>query len=264
MFSTYKRKKSAGFKILLYSLLMMIISSCVPQKKLIYLQEKGNKKPEKQIEYIRDEAEEITIQPGDELYIRVSSSDEQPTNFEIEAVIATGDITVYSYAVDGQGFVKLPYIGELNLLNFTLQKASDTIETLLTQFLLFPSVSLKFVNKKVTILGEVGTPGVYTFYDKNINMLQAIGYANDITTFGDRKNVLLIREENGIIKKNYLDLTTNDILTSDMYIVKSNDIIYVQPLRKKHWGMETFPYDLLFTMITTALLILTFMRYPVY
>jgi polysaccharide export outer membrane protein len=244
--------------------ILLMVSSCVPQKKLIYLQDKGKKSAEKKYEFIRVEVEEETIQPGDELYIRVSSSDDQPNRFSIEGAVAMGDITMSSYTINESGIVKLPYIGELNLINFTLQRASDTLETLLAQFLPLPSVFVKFVNKNITILGEVNSPGIYTFYNKHINILQAIGYASDITTFGNRENVMLLREENGIVQKRYIDLTKSDILTSDLYIAKPNDVIYVQPLSRKKWGMETYPYTLLFTIITTVLMIMTFMRYPIY
>jgi polysaccharide export outer membrane protein len=101
-------------------------------------------------------------------------------------------------------------------------------------------------------------------YYHNFFILQAIGYAGDITTFGNRNEVLLIREENGVVKKSTIDLTRSDILTSNLYIVKPNDIIYVQPLSRKKWGMETYPYGLLFSMISMVLMILTFMRYPIY
>ena len=243
---------------------LLMVCSCVPQKKLIYLQDRDKKRTEKQFEFLREENGDETIQPGDELYIRVSSSDDQPNRFSSEGIMSMGDITLSSYTVNEGGRVKLPYIGEITLLSLTLQEASDTIETLLMQFLPLPSVFVKFVNKNITILGEISSPGVYTFYNKHINILQALGYANDISTFGDRKNVMLIREENGVVKKNYIDLTKNDILTSDLYIVKSNDIIYIQPLRRKKWGMETYPYTLFFTILTTGLMIWTYMRYPIY
>lgn len=264
MFSYFRKINFTGLNILFYCLVIISFSSCVSQKKLIYLQDGGKKSPGKQYEFVKAENKEDEIQPGDELYIRVTSSDERPTNFNAEQFFSMGDITVLSYTVDERGYVKLPYIGELNLSNFTLQEAAKSIESLLTQYLYLPSVSIKFVNKNITILGEVANPGVYTFYSKYINVLQAIGYAGDITTFGNRKEILLIREENGIIKKNYIDLTKNDVFTSNLYIVKPNDIIYVQPLGRKKWGMETYPLYLAFSMITTIMMILTYLRYPLY
>jgi polysaccharide export outer membrane protein len=265
MFSIHKNNNFAGIKILLYSIVILTISSCVPQRKLIYLQDKDGKDFEKQKEFIREEVKEGTIQPGDELYIRVSSSDEKPTSFSSgQNYGISSDVTLLSYTVDERGSVKLPYIGEIRLNNMSLPEASDTIENLLSQFLYLPSVYIKFVNKNITILGEVRSPGVFTFFDKQISILQAIGYAGDITTFGNRNEVLLIREENGVVKKSTIDLTRSDILTSNLYIIKSNDIIYVQPLSRKKWGMETYPYGLLFSGISMVLMILTFMRYPIY
>jgi polysaccharide export outer membrane protein len=264
MFAIYKNRNLIKLRIFLYCMIIIAVSSCVPQRKLIYLQDKGKKSEANLNEFVREKIEELAIQPGDELFIRVSSSDERPTPFSTSSEFAMGDITLVSYTVDEQGYIKFPYIGEIKLINMSLQEASDSIESLLTQFLYLPSVYVRFVNKNVTILGEVRSPGVYTFYNKQLSVLQAIGYANDITTFGDRQNVMLIREENGVIKKHYIDLTKNDVLTSDMYVIKPNDILYVQPLNRKKWGMETYPYTLLFTMITTALMIWTYMRYPTY
>jgi polysaccharide export outer membrane protein len=244
-------------------LLLIIASSCVPQKKLIYLQDKGNKK-QQHFEFRQETVREENIRPGDELYIRVTGADDQLNRFSLEGGMGMADVTLISYTVREDGIVKLPYLGEINLADFTLKRASDTIESLLTQYLPLPSVDIKFINKNITILGEVNNPGIYTFYDKNISIFQAIGYANDITTFGNRKKVMLLREEDGKIHKNYIDLTGNDVLSSDMYVLRSNDVVYVQPLNRKKWGMETYPYTLLFTMITTVMMVLTYMRYPVF
>lgn len=263
MISQYNIRSVTGFEIILFILVILVTSSCVSQKKLIYLQDKEKKGPTEALEFVRAEVQE-TIQPGDDLFIRVSSSDERPTSFNTSQNFVVNDVTLLSYTVTDEGFVKLPYIGEIQLVNLSLEEASDNIENTMAQYLYLPSVSVKFVNKNITILGEVRMPGVYTFFDKKISILQAIGYAGDIMTFGNRKEVVLIREENGKIKKNYVDLTKSDILTSDMYTVKSNDIIYVQPLSRKKWGMETYPYNLFITMISSVLMVLTFMRYSYY
>ena len=102
-------------------------------------------------------------------------------------------------------------------------------------------------------------PGVYVFNYKSVNILQAIGYANDIATFGNRKNVLIIREEGEYRSKHEIDITSDALLTSEYYMVKSNDIIYVEPLKSKKWGMDTFPYDLLLSMASLTIVVLTFM-----
>lgn len=233
----------------------IILNACVPQRKLIYIQDSGPQKPDlKEFEIDRVSTEEI--QPGDELYIRVTSSDETPTNFsESASRYGVLDITLLSYTVDDDGYINFPYLGNLSVHGKSLKDVEAEINEALKDFLLSPSVIVKFVNKKVTVVGEVGAPGVYTFYDKNINILQAIAHAGDISTFGNRKNVVLLREGNNKILKYRIDLTSEEVLLSDTYIVKPDDIIYVEPLRIKKWGFETFPYTLVFTVINSTLII---------
>jgi polysaccharide export outer membrane protein len=206
------------------------------------------------------EAPDNTIRTGDELYIRVTSSDDAPTSFPDRGNNQVYDPALLSYTVDEEGFIKLPYIQRVKVTDLTLPQASDSIEKELSQFLFFPSVFIKFVNNKVTILGEVNTPGVYVFNYKNINILQAIGYANDITEWGNRKKVLLIREDGNRKLKKYIDLTEDDMLVSEYYFIKSNDIIYVEPLRRKKWGMNMVPYNLILSVISTAIVIMTFIN----
>ena len=133
------------------------------------------------------------------------------------------------------------------------------MEKELAQYLYFPSVFVRFVNNKVTILGEVNQPGVYVFNYKSVNILQAIGYAGDISIFGNRQNVLIVRNEGDYRSKHVVDLTSDELLSSKFYMVKSNDIVYVEPLKSKKWGMEEFPYDLLFSMVSLTIVVLTFM-----
>jgi polysaccharide biosynthesis/export protein len=130
----------------------------------------------------------------------------------------------------------------------------------LLNFCFMPSVYMRFINNKVTVLGEVNTPGVYTFDRKNINILEAVGYARDITQFGNRRNVLLIRESGVTRTKHYVDLTSSDLFRSEYYLIQPDDIIYVEPLGRKKWGIGTVPYNLLFSAITTFLVVYNFVK----
>jgi polysaccharide export outer membrane protein len=209
--------------------------------------------------YFIDEPLDNLIKQGDELYIRVTSADETQTSFNQSRLDMVQDPSVISYTVDEGGYIKLPYINRIKLTGLTLMEASDHIEDELSQYLLYPSVFIRFVNNKVTILGEVRTPGVYVFNYKSINIMQAIGYANDIGTFGNRRKVLVIREEGEYRSRYYVDLTSDNLLASPLYMVQSNDIIYVEPLRSKKWGLDTFPYDLVLSIASLTIVVLTFM-----
>ncbi len=238
---------------------LILVSSCVPRSKLAYVQ--SDKTVDLEDTFFEGQQIDNIIRPGDEIYIRITSADEERTSF-----VAQGqpggvyDPTFLSYTISDDGTVKLPYIGRIVLANLTLEEATDSIEADLAQYLFIPSVYMRFINTKVTVLGEVNSPGVYMFNYKNINIMQAIGYANDITEFGNRSNVLIIREEGTRKKKQYINLLSDELLESEWYLVKSNDVIYVEPLGRKRWDMRTVPYNLIFSAITTAVMLLTFLK----
>lgn len=247
-------------KIALVFLIASIVSSCIPNRKISYVQDSKSMVSQRiDNMYFIDEPQDNLIRQADELYIKVTSADETQTNFNQERQESVRDPSLISYTVDEEGTIKLPYINRIKLSGLTLVQASDRIEEELSQYLLYPNVFIRFVNNKVTILGEVNDPGVYVFNYKTINILQAIGYANDIATFGNRKNVTIVREEGAFRSKYQVDLTSDELLSSPFYIVKSNDIIYVEPMKGKKWGMDTFPYNLLLSAASLTIVVLTFM-----
>lgn len=241
-------------------LIAAALASCVSNRKINYVQESMEMAvQQRENMYFIDEPVDNTIRQGDELYIQVTSADETQTNFNQDRRESVRDPSLISYTVDPEGAIKLPYINKVKLEGMTLNEASDHIEEELSQYLLYPSVFIRFVNNKVTVLGEVNRPGVYVFNYKNINILQAIGYANDVSTFGNRENVLIVREEGDYRSRHFVDLTSDELLASEFYMVNSNDVIYVEPLRSKKWGLDTFPYNLLLSAASLAIVVLTFM-----
>lgn len=231
-------------------------ASCVPLGRIAYLQ--SDYKLQEMI-YEGPTIDNI-IRPGDELYVRISGADEGPTSLNTDAQNRYQDPALMSYTVNEEGYLKLPYIGNILVANLSLEDAVEVIEEALKQFLFFPSVYVRFINTKVTVLGEVNRPGVFLFNYKSINIMQAIGYAGDMTDFANRKRVMLIREDGGTRSKHFLDLTTDDMLRSDLYLVKSDDIIYIEPLRRKKWDMNRVPYSLIFSAITTTIVLITFVN----
>jgi len=234
--------------------------SCVPNKQIVYLQEtEPSVEPaEAMLRFMGEQSDDL-IRPGDELYIRITSADEGKTSFE-EQSNQVYNPALISYVVDAEGNIKLPYIGKVQVANSSLGQASDLIESMLSQYLYFPSVFIKYINNKVTVLGEVNRPGVYVFDYKNINILQAIGYAGDISEYGNRKNVAILRETGSERQLYKVDITSAELLTSEWYLLKSNDIIYVEPLKRKKWDMNTVPYNLILSIISTSIVIMTFIN----
>jgi len=248
------------YTILPVVILSILMASCVSTRKQAYVQDSESTRFEQeQNMYFIDEPEDNLIKSGDELYVKVSSADEGRTAFNAESQSRIYDPTVISHTVNEEGTIKLPYIGEIKLSGLNLMEASDKMEKELAQYLYTPSVFVRFVNNKVTILGEVNNPGVYVFNYKNINILQAIGYAGDVGHFGNRKKVLIIRDEGEYSSKEVVNLLSDELLISKYYLVKSGDVIYIEPLASKKMGMQQFPYELLISLVSMSILVMTFM-----
>lgn len=238
---------------------MLTLTSCVTNRRTVYTQ-KRDTSAEDPTFFSASVRDNWLIKPGDELYLRVSSFDEA-TNFFSQTrddIIGRTEVTLISYTVNEDGYVRLPYIGDINVVNLTLDEAADRIKEALEGYLNEPSVILKFVNKHITVLGEVTRPGRYSFADVNLSIFQALGLAGDITYYGNRNKVMLIREENQVITRNYIDLTDESLFSSYYYFVKPNDVIYVEPLKRRRWGFQDFPFELILSSITTFLLILNY------
>lgn len=256
--------KAHLFSAKLVSLIIVIIQfflcSCVTQRMVEYLQDK------EAITKIYDEAEfsDYKLKPNDELYIQINSLDIGAANvFSLagnQQSTLLGTITPYgasllSYSVDKDGYMLLPIIGKILVEDKTVPEVNLIIRDSLTNILNQPIVSVKLVNRFVSILGEVRNPGHFTFSQDKITIYDALGLAGDITDYGDRNNVILVRNKNNQNSRIVLDLTKPDILSSDYYNLRPNDIVYVKPLRNKFWGMREFPFTVVFSTITTGLLI---------
>jgi polysaccharide export outer membrane protein len=140
-------------------------------------------------------------------------------------------LKLQGYLVSIEGTISFPVLGKIIVKGKTTSEIEDYLKELLESSgqIKNPSVIVRVINSKFTILGEVKSPGTYDFTEQNITLLQAIGYAGDLAIGGKRKEVLLIREENGIRQQTTIDLTSTKWFDSPYYFVKQNDIIYVNP-----------------------------------
>ncbi len=141
-----------------------------------------------------------------------------------------------------------------------MDEAANTIKNFTKNVLNNPIVSVRFSNSNVTILGEVLRPGTYPYYKEQLNVFFALGLAGDITEYGNRRRVVLIRERNKIINKYELDLTKDEIFKSDYYYLRPNDVLYVAPLKIRRFGMREYPFPLLFSAVTSTFLILNYFK----
>ncbi len=244
-------------------LILVHMAACVPQKKVVYLQEEMAASQELTF---RNEKGKQIIKAFDQLYIQVSSFDNGQLNFMSNDANRYGggrseaDMAMVSYSVDEQGNINLPIIGLFNVLSLTADAAAEKIRAELELYLNTPSVKVSFVNKNITVLGNVEQPGRYFYASEHINVLQALGMAGDITEYGNREYVVLIREHNNEVTKQRIDLTRVDLLADSRYYLQPNDIVYVEPLKRRHWGMQTFPWALILSGITTFILVANYIN----
>jgi polysaccharide biosynthesis/export protein len=253
LINSYRNLKTVG---LLFLFCFSI--SCVTQRKVEYFQNKN-------ISSIKEaELPDYRLKPNDELFIQINSLDEEAANVFSRAGSQTsggaGGIQPYgaslmSYTIDKGGFLLLPVIGNVYAKDKTLSEVSLILRDSLMHVLNQPVVTLKLVNRYVSVLGEVRNPGHFSYAQEKLSIYDAIGLAGDITEYGNRGNIVLIRNEDGENTRTSLNLTSTDILGSTYYYIRPNDIIYIKPLRRKAWGMREFPFNLLFNTITTGLLI---------
>jgi polysaccharide export outer membrane protein len=247
-------------KIIVPILFLVCLTSCVTQRKVEYLMDRN-----KDIKAFEEaEFPDYRLKPNDELYIQVNSLDEGTANVFSNASSqtsnSTGTISPYgasliSYSIDKEGNLLLPVVGNIPVNGKTLSQVSLVLRDSLKHVLSQPVVSVKLVNRYVTILGEVSSPGHFPYSQEKLTIYDALGLAGDITDYGNRNKVILVRNENGNNIRINLNLTRSDILSSGYLNLRPNDIIYVKPLRNKFWGMRQFPFAILFSTITTGLLI---------
>jgi len=255
-----------SFRLIVWiSLVSLVFSSCIPQKKMLYLQvEKGadslvDFKNEKKIEY--------RIQPGDNLYIRVVTPDEKSTFLLNPLSVGASqninnDASVYlnSYSVSEEGMLDFPMVGKILVKNLNIEQITKKIELNLDTLLINYVVIVKLVNFNITMLGEVHNPGQYKIYQDNINIFEAISMARDLTDFANRHKIALIRQTKTGSEIVYIDMTDQSLLLSEYYYLKPNDILYVQPFKGKQFTFANFPYGIVFGFISTTILLLSYLN----
>lgn len=239
---------------------IMLITSCVSVEKLSYFADSDRD----MISELQN-PEQNRIKPKDELYIKVSSFDDVAYNFFTNQQSANfssfqneQSISLNSFAVNDSGYIYFPILGQVAMKGLTVEEGADKLKVLLSEYFNQPTVILKLVNKKITILGEVLRPGSYLYTKERLNVLEAIGLAGDINQFGNRETVVLIREQDGKLIKRTLNLNTANIFTDRDFFLQQDDILYVEPQGTKRWTAISSPWALTLTTLTTLLLILNY------
>lgn len=254
-------------KSVLYLLLIIsvMVSSCIPTQDLIYLQKKNNSQEGTSISAV--ESKPYRLQTNDVLSITIKAIDPKlaaifsPTNEGVSGGKSESGLYFDGFTVDDHGNIRIPVLGEMNVMGFTLEEVRVNIEKQLLADYFKENASIFVVVKlagfRYTINGEVGSTGTKTLFQEKVNVMEAIANAGDITTTGDRKAVTIIRQTPNGTEMKDLDLTNINVMNSPYYFLQPNDYIYVKPLKQKTWGTGSTGIQSLTTLITLLSLFTT-------
>lgn len=250
---------------ILLPLLITIVSSCASRKNYVYFAD-DNKIETKDtlISYTPK------LKPDDILGITVSSIDmdaTKPFNQSIVSYTSSGQIygnpTSHGYLIDSEGMIEFPVIGKIKISGLNRMEAADLIKEKLKSYIKDPIIIVRILNFKVTIIGDVRNPGSYTIPNERITILDALGLAGDLNITGLRNNILVIREIDGKKIGIRIDITSSSFLSSPVYYLNQNDVVYVEQNKTKinsarsssNTGVVLSSISLL---ITTISILLTF------
>ena len=226
--------------LMLLSFTVVLVASCTSYKKVPYLQNS------KDFESVVSQATvtEPVIQPYDMLTITVVSTQDLKAAMSFNLIMPSDNSVVktlttqpalQNYIVDSKGCVNIPNVGEVHIAGKTISEAEEMVlGKVKSAFAVPPTVTVRFVDYKISVLGEVTAPGTYTVKNGKVNILQALSLARDLTIHGERSNVKIIREDaNGVQNVYEVDLNDASLLNSPYYYLQQNDIVYVTPNKVK-------------------------------
>ncbi|MDP2088208.1 MAG: polysaccharide biosynthesis/export family protein [Flavobacteriaceae bacterium] len=248
-----KKTSPKTLRFLVFILISTIVlSSCTSKKNIIYFQDvKEGTEQESRVSF------ETIFQPDDLLSITISAFDMEaarPFNLNSMAANNSGSNNI-NYLINNEGYIDFPILGEIKLGGLKKSDAIQVLKEKLSVYVNNPIVQIEIVNFKITILGEVKSPGTFTIPNERLTIIEAIGLAGDLAISGKRNNILVIRDVN--FEKSYIrvDLTKKDIFTSPTYYLKQNDVIYVEPtntrIQSSSVGANTSLYFPIISMLLT-------------
>ncbi|WP_068472692.1 polysaccharide biosynthesis/export family protein [Saccharicrinis aurantiacus] len=241
---------------------LLFTTGCVSLKKSIYLQGHITKELDEVDQYYKPDKSDYLIKPNDNLYIRINSLDERTSAFlNNDGGSATANISspmsasLQGYRVQLDGSIQFPFVGKIHVSGLSLDEVREKIQLAVSKYVEECSVNVKLLNDNITILGEVKSPGRFLLYAEEVNILEAISMAGDMTDFANKEKIRLIRKEGDV--QQMLEINTLDerIIYSPYYYLKPGDIIYVEPRKLKSMALSNIPLGLSLTFLNTALLL---------
>lgn len=222
------------FKKTIPFLTVLLLFSCKPREEVAYYQN-----IDKLASAEKSNSYEIKIQPDDLLSIIVSADDPEtaiPFNLSTISVpsvyglnASRGMESMQSYLVDAAGSIDFPVLGKLMVGGLSRSEVMRLLESKISKYIKNPIINLRIMNFKISVQGEVTIPGTFNISSDRVTLIEAITMAKDLTIYGKRDNILIIREVNGVKSYNRVDLTKADFINSPFYYLAQNDVVYVEP-----------------------------------
>ena len=270
-------RKSTSLMLVFMAMLMM--SSCVSTKKIVYFQDP--QEVFRQGQQLMQQYE-MRLKPADQVLIKVTCSEpELLTIFAQDVMMGTagtnssqnitnnnGSMTnAYGYTVSNEGIITLPAVGQVSVAGLTTDEAARRIEQSIINAKLIkdPEVTVRLLNARVAVLGAVKSPQVVNLTSERNTILDILSRCGDIADTGLRQNVTLYREEDGVLKKYPIDLTSVEVFQNPAYYVQQNDMIYVEPNNKvkrttTEYGSSMVNYTFWVGIVTSALTLIAIFK----
>ncbi|MEM6845363.1 MAG: polysaccharide biosynthesis/export family protein [Bacteroidota bacterium] len=252
---------------LLTYLLVLSLSACIPNKQLVYF---PNPEFNTQVPTaVYNNRQTYQLQPRDVLSVRIKTLDTDTENyFNIQPnngfqLLDPAGLYINGYSINTEGMITLPEVGKVEVAGLTLEEAEETLREAISSYISNATILVKLVSFKITVLGEVRNPGYIYIYNEQANVLEGLGLAGDLTDFGNRENITLIRQTGNGNKTVLINLKDPKLLASPYYFLQPNDVLYVQPLRAKQTrsNLNTLTLlSVLFGAISSTILVLNFIE----
>lgn len=248
--------------LLFFVLAGLVLSSCYQHRKMVYLQKK--------LDEVSDttffaKSTDYKIQSNDILFVKIVSINEDVNKFynftELDKYnigYNKASLFLNGISVSDSGIINLPVIGDLFVKEKTLGEINYLVAQKVKEYLIDAEVYVKLISFPVTIIGEVNRPGIYENYNNSLSIFEAIGFAGDLSVYGNRTNLMLIRKNGDRLETTRIDLTDINVLASDYFYLMPNDILYVLPMKNKAFRLNAPNISIFLSSITTMIVVLNF------
>lgn len=250
---------TAHSRVAIYSFVLIWLSSCYARQELIYLQDEtfSSEYPTQ----IKNRRPTYKLQANDVLHIDIQNPDMETAQYfnygeqEMRGFGNQSNLFVTGYSVDESGYVTIPLVGKVRVVDLTIDEAKQLLQQEVDKFLRNTTVDVKLISFKISVMGEVNNPGYYYVYNGQANVLEGLSLAGDLTPFGNRENIKLIRQNESGAEVILLNLTDSEVMKSKYYYLLPNDVIYVEPSERQIKRANLEPIGVVFSAVTALALI---------